>query len=188
MAEKTTEAMTEKTSEKISEVKKEEKKAETKKVEAKKIEEKKTEEKKTEAKNTEAKVGKKSAEKKIATAKINQARISFKQSMILTDKIRGKRLSAAKQWLENLSEGLVNVDGIGSVETGKTFPMASKKFLEAIQSLEANAKVKQMDVEKLFLVKAHANAGETFYRPKSRLKLRGRKAKSTNLTLVAMER
>jgi len=140
------------------------------------------------AAKTETKTEKKPAGKQFASAKINQARISFKQSMILTGKIRGKRLSAAKKWLENLTEGLVNVEGRGSVETGKKFPTAAGKFLEAIQSLESNAKVKNMNVDKLFLVKAHANAGQTFYRPKSRLKLRGRKAKSTNLTLVAMER
>jgi ribosomal protein L22 len=171
----------------------EEKKQEAKSVEVKNVEakvekkvEKKVEEKKVE-KVSEKKSGKRE-EKQFASAKINQARISFKQSMILTDKIRGKRLSTAKKWLENLTEGLVNVEGRGSVETGKKFPTAAGKFLEAIQSLESNAKVKNMNVDKLFLVKAHANAGQTFYRPKSRLKLRGRKAKSTNLTLVAMER
>jgi ribosomal protein L22 len=154
-------------------------------------EEKKQEQKiepKPAEKKVETKTEKKPAGKQFASAKINQARISFKQSMILTDKIRGKRLSTAKKWLENLTEGLVNVEGRGSVETGKKFPTAAGKFLEAIQSLESNAKVKNMNVDKLFLVKAHANAGQTFYRPKSRLKLRGRKAKSTNLTLVAMER
>jgi len=124
-------------------------------------------------------------EKKFATAKIKEARISLKQSMILVRQIKGKRLSAAKSWLENLAAGKTTIDGRG---TGKTFPTAAKKFLEAIQSLEANAKVKQMNIDKLFLVKAHANAGETFYRPKSRFRLRGRKAKSTNLTLVAAER
>jgi len=134
------------------------------------------------------KVAEKKSEKKFATAKINQARISFKQSMILTNKIRGKRVSAAKKWLEDLTEERINVEGRGQAKTGKKFPTTANKFLEAIQSLEANAKAKNMNVDKLFLVKAHANAGQTFYRPKSRLKLRGRKAKSTNLIFVAAER
>jgi len=125
----------------------------------------------------------KKSEKKFASASINQARISFKQSQILTQQIRGKRLAAAKKWLENLVAGQAKID-----RKGKTFPTAAGKFLEALESLEANAKVKNMNVEKLFLIKAHASAGESFYLPKSRFRLRGRKAKSTNLTLVAAER
>jgi len=124
-------------------------------------------------------------EKKFATTKLNQARISLKHSMVLVKQIKGKKLSTAKKWLEDLTKGKTTVDRRGS---GKTHPTAAKKFLEAMQSIEANAKVKQMNVEKLFLIKAHANAGESFYRPKSRFKLRGRKAKSTNLTFVAAER
>jgi len=138
------------------------------------------EEKKEAEKKEEKKTG-----KKIASAKINQARISFKQSQVLTRQIRGKRLSTAKRWLEYLSDGKTTIEG---TKHGKTYPTAAEKFLEAIQSLEANAKVKNMNVEKLFLVKAHANAGESFYRPRSRFHLRGRKAKSTNLTFVAAER
>ena len=172
-------------------VAKQETKQEVPKVEQKveqKIEqkvEKKTEEKKTDEKKADEK---KIGERKFASARIKQARISFKESIVLTRNIRGKKLSAAKKWLENLVAEKINVEGRGQAKTGKKFPMTSRKFLEAIQSLEANAKVKNMNVEKLFLMKAHANAGETFYRPKSRFKFRGRKAKSTNLTLVAAER
>jgi ribosomal protein L22 len=163
------------------------------KIETKPVEkmETKVEPKKVEAKaevKVENKVEEKKVGKQFATAKINQARISFKQSMILTRQIRGKRLSTAKKWLEDLVAEKINVEGRGRAKTGKKFPTTAEKFLEGIQSLEANAKVKNMNVEKLFLVKAHANAGQTFYRPKSRLKLRGRKAKSTNLILVAAER
>lgn len=125
------------------------------------------------------------AERKFATTKLNQARVSTKQSLVLVDHIKGKKVSAAKRWLEDLTKGKATVDGRGS---GKTHPMTAKKFLEAMQSIEANAKVKQMNVDKLFLVKAHANAGQSFYRPKSKFRLRGRKAKSTNLTFVAAER
>jgi len=124
-------------------------------------------------------------ERKIASTKLNKARISTKQSMVLVRRIKGKPLGKAKKWLQDLSKGRTTIE---ERKTGKTFPTTAKKFIEAIETLEANAKVKQMDVDKLFLVKAHANAGESFYLPKSRFHLRGRKAKSTNITLVAAER
>jgi len=127
----------------------------------------------------------KKTEKKIASTKLNQARISTKQSMVLVSRIKGKPLGKAKKWLQDLSKGRTTIEGR---KTGKTFPTTAKKFIEAIETLEANAKVKQMNVDKLFLMKVHANAGESFYLPKTRFHRRGTKAKSTNLTLVAAER
>lgn len=57
-------------------------------------------------------------------------------------------------------------------------------MLELIKSAEANAKVKNLDADKLFIKTAKADKSEKFIRPKSRWRFRGREAKSTNIKIV----
>jgi len=114
---------------------------------------------------------------KSASASISNARISFKHSVILCKEIRGKNVEKAKRFLQNLIDEKESLDG-------KYYTNASKKFLEIIKNAEENAKVKNLDVEKLFIKTAKADKGERFVRPKTRWGLRGREAKSSNIKIV----
>jgi len=114
---------------------------------------------------------------KSASASISNARISFKHSIILCKEIKGKKLEKAKTFLQNLVDEKESLDK-------KYYTNASKKILEVIKNAEQNAKVKNIDVEKLFIKIAKADKGEKFVRPKTRWGLRGRNAKSTNIKIV----
>ena len=114
---------------------------------------------------------------KTASARIDNARISLKHSIVLCKEIRGKKVEKAKRILQNLIDEKVSLKR-------KYYTKASKKILELVKSAEANAKAKNMDVEKLLIKKAKADKGEKFIRPKTRWRFRGRKAKSTNITIV----
>jgi ribosomal protein L22 len=118
---------------------------------------------------------------KTAVAKAVDARISTKHSMAICDEIRGKRMDFAKRFLENLLDRKIRIDG-------KYHPNAAKKILEILNSAEANAKIKGLSEEKLFLRKVSVDWGAGFVKPKSRWKLRGRRAKATNISVVVEER
>ncbi len=118
---------------------------------------------------------------KTAQTILRDARISFKQSMILSKLIKGKKLEKAKSTLESL------VDRKTSLQ-GKYYPKTASKFLEMLQTVEANAKVKKLDTTKLFVKKIKADKGLVFMRPRSRFRLRARRAKSATVELVVEER
>jgi|FaiFalDrversion3_1042247.scaffolds.fasta_scaffold04299_3 large subunit ribosomal protein L22 len=117
----------------------------------------------------------------IATAKLTGARISTLKTVLLLNKIRNKSLSYAKNFLKNLIEGKTSING-------KYYTKTAKVLLSFLESAEANAKQKNLNLEKLFIKTITANKGEKIIRPRSRWRLRGRKAKSTNLHLVLEER
>lgn len=117
----------------------------------------------------------------IATAKVSNARISFKKTLVLCRKLKGIKLDKAKKLLEDLIDKKMHIDG-------KFFTNASKKILELLKSAEANAKQKNLNMERLFVKIAKVDKGEKFIRPKSRFKFRGREAKSTNIEIVLEER
>ena len=71
---------------------------------------------------------------------------------------------------------------------GKYYTNATKKFLDILKSAGANAKQKNLAVEKLFVKHAIANEGEAMYRPRTRWGLRGRSQKSTNIEIILEER
>lgn len=118
---------------------------------------------------------------KTASAKFQDARISIKHSVVICKELKGKSLKKAKALLEGLLDESRDIDG-------KHFSSAAKKFLEILENAEANAKQKNLNLDKLFVKKAKADAGETFVRPKSRWKLRGRKAKSSTIIIEVEER
>jgi len=111
----------------------------------------------------------------------NDLRISRKHSIVLCDALRGKRVSRAKVILQELLSEKHSLDG-------KYYTNASEKFLEILKNMEANAMQKNMNMEKLFIKKIKADRGYEFRRPKSRWKMRARKAKSTNITIEIEER
>ena len=118
---------------------------------------------------------------KTATARIEDARISLKHSMAICKKLRKRKVEKAKVFLENLIDGKINLEG-------KYHPNAAKKILQMLKEAEANARVKGLDPEKIFIKSIKADKGPKFVRPKSRFRLRGREAKSTNITIVVEER
>jgi len=109
------------------------------------------------------------------------ARISLKHSTLLCKKLKGKKLSKAKSFLERLIEKKESVDG-------KYYTKASSEILKLLNNVEANAKQKNMDVERLFISRIKADKGFTFVLPKSKAKFRGRRGKVTNLEVVVEER
>jgi ribosomal protein L22 len=60
--------------------------------------------------------------------------------------------------------------------------------LQILETAVANARVKKMNEEKLFVKTARADIGERFIRPKSRWGFRGRKVKSSNIFIELGER
>jgi len=118
---------------------------------------------------------------KTAKASIENAEASLKQSLILSDKLRGKKLETGKKFLEDLLERKINLDG-------KFWPTTAQKFLELLESVEANAKVKNLNTEKLFIKKIKADKGYRFTKPKSRWRMRGRKVKSSTIQVEVEER
>ena len=84
-------------------------------------------------------------------------------------------------------EDLANQEHSHSLK-GKYYPATAAKFLEMLQSVEANAKVKKLNTEKLWIKKAKAEKGVMFMRPRSRFRLRSRRAKSATVEIVVEER
>ena len=91
------------------------------------------------------------------------------------------RLEKAIDLLEGMSMGKIDLGG-------KYYTSASKKLLELLNAAGANAAQKGMDSTKLFVAAAKPNKGRGFMRPRSRAKLRGRYAKSTNIEIILEER
>jgi len=118
---------------------------------------------------------------KTAIAKISNARISFKHSLVLCKELKGKKLSKAKSFLENLISQKVNIDG-------KYYTNAAKNFLDLLKAAEANATKKGLNSEKLFIKQIKADRGSRFYRPRSLWHLRRQRIKAVNLSLELEER
>ncbi|MEM5870062.1 MAG: uL22 family ribosomal protein [Candidatus Aenigmatarchaeota archaeon] len=118
---------------------------------------------------------------KTAISKLPNARISLKHSLVLCKKLKGKKLNKAKTFLENLVAGKVSING-------KYYTKAVKTFLELLKNVEANAKQKGLNADKLFIKNIKADKGVSFYRPRSLWHLRGQRAKSVNLTVEVEER
>lgn len=115
------------------------------------------------------------------SAKFKDMRISFKHSMVICDVLRGMRLEKAKTLLTNLIHKKQSL-------SGKYYTNATKIFLEILENVEANAKSKNVSTGKLFIKKIKADEGYAFRRPRSRWRLRGRRVKSTNITIEVEER
>ncbi len=114
---------------------------------------------------------------KTASAKIDDARISIKHATVLCDAIRGKNFFKAQALLQRIADGEESLKG-------KYYTKAVGQFLDLMRNLEANARAKDLSPEKLIIRTAKADLGDRFMRPKSRYKMRGRRAKATNLTMV----
>lgn len=117
---------------------------------------------------------------KKAVSKISDARISFKHALILCKNLKGKKLAKAKKFLEDLIERKTSIDG-------KYYPKAAGKFLELLKAAEANAKIKGMNEEKLFIKQIKADKGVRYYRPRSLWHLRGQRIKAVHLMVEVGE-
>lgn len=118
---------------------------------------------------------------KMTRSKKDGARISFKNSVILCRHLRGKKLNKSIKLLEDL------VDESRSLK-GKYLTNTSKEFLQVLKNAEANAKQKGFNLDKTFVRKIDAGEGFTFPRNRSKAKLRGTLAKTTNIIVEVEER
>ncbi|MBI4010336.1 MAG: hypothetical protein HY361_04090 [Candidatus Aenigmarchaeota archaeon] len=116
-----------------------------------------------------------------ASSKLTDAKISFKSSLVLSGELKGLKADKAEQFLNNLLDQKVSIEG-------KYYPNVTKVYLEVLKSAEANARQKNLDTEKLFVKIAKADKARKFVRPKSRFKFRGREGKATNVEIVLEER
>lgn len=117
----------------------------------------------------------------MSKSKALNSRVSFKESKLLTRMIQGKNVAKVKKLLGNMMDRKVSLEG-------KYYPKTVEKLLELVKNAEANAKNKNMNVEKLFIKNAYANKAEKRNLSKSKLKLRGRVGKSANINIVLEER
>ena len=109
------------------------------------------------------------------------SKISFKESKLLTRFIKGKNVAKVKKLLDNMMNGIESIEG-------KYYPRTVEKLLELITNAEANAKNKNMNVERLFIKNAYANRAQKRSLSKSKLKLRGRVGKSANINIILEQR
>ena len=117
---------------------------------------------------------------KVALARTRNSRISLKHAIQICKFLENKRLHKAKSFLENVLNGKESFKG-------KYYTNATKEFLSLLKAVEANAKKKGLNVEKLFIKMIKADKGETLRLPK-RAKFVPRRAKTTNLTVMVEER
>ncbi|MFH7880932.1 MAG: uL22 family ribosomal protein [Candidatus Aenigmatarchaeota archaeon] len=117
---------------------------------------------------------------KIASAKTRNSRISLKHAVTICKYLRGKKLSKAKKFLDNVLAQKESYDG-------KYYTKATKEFISLLKAVEANAKKKGLNVDKLFIKVIKADKGETMYLPK-RAKFLPRRAKTTHLTVIVEEK
>lgn len=115
-----------------------------------------------------------------AYAKLANARVSLKNSVRVCKEIKGKDVESAKRFLEMMINEKINLDG-------KYYTKICKTLLQLLNSAEANAKNKNMNVERLFIKEAKANKGVRFYRV-GRIKRGIRRSKSTHLEIVLSEK
>lgn len=114
--------------------------------------------------------------KKSAKAFGRVLRISTKHAIAICNMINGMSLQKAKAAVQRIIEGKDSLDG-------KYYSNAMAEMLDLMESAEANAKAKGLDVNKL-IVKASATKGFTFHRPRSRRKLAGRIGRMTNVQMI----
>jgi large subunit ribosomal protein L22 len=118
---------------------------------------------------------------KKASSKLSGARISLKHSLVLCKELKGKKIDRARKFLEDLLARKINLDG-------KFYTKAASKFLEMLKTVEANARQKNLNPERLFIKKIKADKGLRFYRPRSLWHLRRQRAKAVNLMIEVEER
>jgi ribosomal protein L22 len=115
-----------------------------------------------------------------ASGKTEGARISLKNSLIVCKHLKGMNLANGKKFLEDLINKRKNL-------SGKYYTSATKKILEVLENAEANAKAKNLNLDKLFII-TKPNKSFKLMTPKSRAKFRGREKKQTNLEIILEER
>jgi len=118
---------------------------------------------------------------KTTVAKETSAKVSLKHSRVLCKAIKGKKLDKATKLLGDLVKKRRSLEG-------KYYTKASKKFLGILKAAGANAKNKNLSLEKLFVKNATANKGEASIRPRTKWNLRGTTSKSTNIEIILEER
>ncbi len=156
--------------------------------------------KKEEAKKEKPKVEKKETPKvksekaHFASVRVRNLPISTKQSVEIAGYLRGRELSKAKSFLQDVIDKKRAVPfkrynrdmghKPGKIASGRYPEKASKHFLMLLNSLEGNAENKGLNVEMLKLSEVIANKGPDQWHYG---RLRRRKMKRTHLEIKAVE-
>src|SRR5439155_15854450 len=100
---------------------------------------------------------------KTATAKFDDARISPKDSLVISRELKDMQVERAKDLLRGLLERKRNLKR-------KYYSLTAQKFLEVLENAEANAKQKDLNLDRTFVkVAKSVKAGKMMF-PKSRSK------------------
>lgn len=118
-------------------------------------------------------------EKKHAKAYGNNMRISTKSSVKLSRFIRGKKLTVAKRFLDDMILERRNLNG-------KYYTKTVEQFSKLLNSCEKNADNIGLEKSRLF-VHASAHKGQMLRRRRRKAGF-GSKMKSTNLEIMLIER
>lgn len=118
---------------------------------------------------------------KTVTAMETNARVSLKSSIIVAKHLKGKRADSARQLLDDLVNQKRSING-------KYYTNVSKKILDLLDSAIANTIQKNLDIEKVFVKSVKADKGRVFMRPRSRMKRRGEKVKSSTIVVTLEQR
>jgi len=114
-------------------------------------------------------------------ARIKNAKISLQNAVLICKKLRGKKLTKAEKFLNDLYNKKISLNG-------KYYTKTVEKFLELLKLVKSNAKQKDLDINRLWIKKIKADKGERRILAKSRFKFRGRRGKSTHLYIEVEER
>jgi len=151
-----------------------------------------TDEKKAEAKTetkaeakaepkAEAKAAKPVKRKKSVASHSWDAAVSLKNSKIVANAIRGRKVDSAVRLLEDMMDEKRNI-------RGRFYTKTAEKFIELLKNAQSNAKVVGMDDARLHVYVARASKGRTFFRPRSKVGRSGEKAKLSNIEIVVGEK
>ena len=135
---------------------------------------------KAEAK-ADAKPAKPVRKKKSIAAHAWDAGVSVKNSKIVANAIRGRKLDSAVRMLEDMMDEKRNI-------RGRFYTKTAEKFIELLKNAQSNAKVVGMDDARLHVYVARASKGRTFFRPRTKVGRSGEKAKLSNIEIVVGEK
>lgn len=133
--------------------------------------------------------------KKNAKVCARNVRVSTKHSIEIGRFIKGMKLEKAKKELSEVvkknraipytkfNTNLGHKTGMGP---GRYPIIATKKYIELLESLQKNAEYNGLDTGNIIISNAYATKGSAYYRPR-RSRFRGQQVKSTNISLIATE-
>ena len=142
-------------------------------------------------------------EKKIAKAIAANAPVSLKYSIEISREIKGKKLSKAIQFLQDITEMKRHLplrrynkevphrkgNAISHTKTGRYPKKCALKWIELLKQLKANADYKGLNSENLLIIHAFASkgVGRTSHQAQGKISGKMREKKAAHLEAIARE-